>query len=178
VIFPHAAARSKKRSVGRHPPLRLETSLRCFRVATTRSPGFPLDFLQYPIDFPSEEREKGGGAEESTQTAPIRKLPVPFSLSLAGEEGVEKKIEFQLDPRGEQGRFVRVNPFMAGAQWRDGNRFENKSKGALKSEKNRKETKKKSRFAKGVQQAARTFPGKKSAMFLNDDAAFRTRFLK
>lgn len=86
-----AAARSKKRSVGRHPPLRLETSLRRFRVATTRSPGFPLDFLRYPIDFPSEEREKGGGAEESTQTAPIRKLPLPFSLSLAGgEEGREK----------------------------------------------------------------------------------------
>lgn len=58
--------------------------------------------------------------EEESATTPSPLL----HLSVAG---VEKKIEFQLDPRGEQGRFVRVNPFMAGAQWRDGNRFENKS---------------------------------------------------
>lgn len=55
---------------------------------------------------------------------------LPLSLPLSRGEGEVKKIEFQLDPRGEQGRFVRVNPFMAGAQWRDGNRSENKSKGA------------------------------------------------
>lgn len=130
-IFPHASrdARSKKRSVGRLPLQRLETSLRRFRVATTRSPGFPLDFLRYPIDFPSEESEKRGGERgerKRAQTAPIHESPL-LHLSLAG---VEKKIEFQLDPRGEQGRFVRVNPFMAGVQWQDGNRSENKSKGA------------------------------------------------
>lgn len=113
-------ARTKKRSVGRLPLQRLETSLRRFRVATTRSPGFPLDFLRYPIDFPFE-REKGSAKERKGSTNCPDSPHLRLSLAR-----VEKKIEFQLDPRGEQGRFVRVNPFMTGAQWRDGNRFENK----------------------------------------------------
>lgn len=134
-IFPHASrgARTKKRSVGRLPLQRHKTSLRRFRVATTRSPGFPLDFLRYPIDFPSERSEKGEGEKESANCPYPRAFPLvapPLPLQRLFLAGVEKKIEFQLDPRGEQGRFVRVNPFMAGAQWRDGNRSENKSRGA------------------------------------------------
>lgn len=160
-------ARSKKRSVGQLPLQRLETSLRRFRVATTRSPGFPLDFLRYPIDFPSKERQK----ERESANCPLFHGPSShpfFSLSLFLQGSRKKKLSFYSIRGGERGRFVRVNPpLWRGLQWRDSNRTEEQKQSSALQKGEKKWEKEAKKKQKPIRQRSATggagghgFPGK------------------
>lgn len=117
--------RSTKRSVGRLPLQRLETSLPSCNDAL-------LDFHSISSGIRSTFHPRREQTGLFLQPASSR-TPYPSSR--------QKKIEFQLDPRGEQLRFVRVNPFTTkrSTMVKDNRSQEQRLDDALREEKREKE---------------------------------------